>query len=61
MSKKQPPTKQDREEKGQRFSVIDAHNERVKIVQEHGKDHPTLTAFALSILYPDKSNAKKPD
>jgi hypothetical protein len=50
---KQPPTKKEREEKGQRFSVIDAFNERVKIKREH-PEHPTLTAYALSILYPEK-------
>ena len=48
---KQFPTKQDRAAKGQKFSVIDAHNERVQIKREH-PERPTLTAWALSILFP---------
>ena len=55
--KKQPVTIQERKEKGQRVSVIDAHNERIKIKSEH-PEHPTLTAFALSILFPKKDGAK---
>lgn len=51
--KKNPPTKKEREEKGQRFSVIDAHNRRVKIKEDH-PEHPTLTPYALSILYPEE-------
>lgn len=47
------PTKEEREAKHQRFSVIDAHNERVKLKDEH-PEHPTLTALALSILFPKK-------
>lgn len=46
-------TKKDREKNKQKFSVIDAHMERVKIKKEH-PEHPTLTAFALSILFPKK-------
>ena len=52
-TKKNFPTKEERESKHQRFSVIDAHNERVKIKDEH-PEHPILTALALSILFPKK-------
>jgi hypothetical protein len=51
-------TKKEREEAGQRFSVIDAHMERVKIKKEH-PEHPTLTAFALSILFPKRDDEKQ--
>jgi hypothetical protein len=47
---KKPVTIQERKEKGQRVSTIDAHNERVKIKDEH-PDRPTLTAFALWLLF----------
>ena len=55
--KKQPVTIQERKEKGQRVSAIDAHNERIKIKREH-PEHPTLTALALSILFPKRDGAK---
>ena len=38
-----------------RFSEIDAHKERVKIKDEH-PEHPTLTAYALSILFKQKES-----
>ena len=44
-------TVEQRKERGQRVSTIDAHNERVKIKDEH-PEHPTLTSYALSILFP---------
>lgn len=39
-----------------RFDVFDAHLERLAILKKHGKKHPSLTAFALSILYPKKKS-----
>lgn len=51
MKKKPWKTKEQRDKDKQRFSVIDAHMERVNIKESH-PEHPTLTAFALSILFP---------
>lgn len=39
-----------------RFDILDAHAERLAILKKHGKKHPSLTAFALSILYPKKKS-----
>jgi len=50
------PSKQERQIKGQRFSSIDAHMQRVYLKDKY-PEHPTLTAWALSILYP--KNVKK--
>ena len=52
---KKPVTVAERKERGQRVSVIDAHNERVKLKREH-PEHPTLTSYALNILFPKKPN-----
>jgi hypothetical protein len=37
-----------------RFTALDAHKLRVKIKANH-PEHPTLTAYALSILFPDEA------
>lgn len=61
MTKQQPTDKNGfaklKTKKRTRFSVIDAFNERVAIKNAH-PEHPTLTAFALSILFP-KDKSKK--
>ncbi len=57
MTEKKPVTIQERKEKGQRVSVIDAHNERVKIKDEH-PEHPNLTAYALYLLFGEKKESK---
>jgi len=46
---KRPATIQERKQKGQRVSTIDAHNERVAIMNRH-PEHPRLTAYALHII-----------
>jgi hypothetical protein len=51
-------TKAQRKERGQKFSAIDAHMEKVNIKENH-PEHPTLTALALSILFP-KHDKKHP-
>jgi len=40
--------------KRRKFSVVDAHRERMRIKEKHGKKNPGLTAYALSILFPEK-------
>ena len=40
------------------FKALDAHEARVAIKEAH-PEHPNLTAYALSILYPDE--VKKPE
>jgi hypothetical protein len=41
-----------------RFDVLDAHKERVKIKEKH-PERPTLTAYALSILFPKTQKEDK--
>ena len=53
--KNKPVTIQERKAKGRRVSVIDAHNERVKIKADH-PERQTLTAYALWLLYGKKES-----
>jgi hypothetical protein len=40
-----------------RFTALDAHDLRVQIKENH-PEHPKLTSYALSILYPDEAKPK---
>ena len=41
-----------------RFSALDAHKLRVNIKKNH-PEHPTLTPYALSIMFPDEAKPEE--